>query len=221
MSIANQLSSSWRELLSKEIDKPYFHQLDSFVESEYLNEQIFPPREQLFRALNLCPLDSVRVVILGQDPYHNDAQANGLCFSVSEGIALPPSLKNIYKEISSELGVDPPLSGDLSHWAEQGVLMLNAVLTVRAHQAGSHAKKGWEGFTDAIIRKVNERCSGVVYMLWGSYAQKKCSLVDTSRNLVLQSVHPSPLSCYRGFFGCGHFAQANDYLTTAIKWIKE
>ncbi|MFI3331451.1 MAG: uracil-DNA glycosylase [Rikenellaceae bacterium] len=212
------LDNSWRELLKEEFEKPYFKSLESFLESEYENYTVYPKRENLFRALNLCPLDSVKVVIIGQDPYHNVGQANGLCFSVNEGVDFPPSLRNIFKEIRDDVGAEPPLWGDLERWARQGVLMLNAVLSVRAHAPASHAKKGWEKFTDAIIYKVSQNKSGVVYMLWGSYAQRKCKVVNGSKNLILTSVHPSPLSSYRGFFGCKHFSKANEFLGEGVDW---
>ncbi len=212
------LSPQWRELLKAEQDKPYFSALEKFVDEQYASEDIFPPRESIFRAMDLCSPSQVKVVIIGQDPYHNVSQANGLCFSVSEGVKFPPSLRNIFKEIHDDLGTEPPLTGELTRWAEQGVLMLNAVLTVKAHNAGSHAGKGWEKFTDAVIRALSDSRTGVVYMLWGSYAQGKCKVVDPAKNLILQSVHPSPLSAYRGFFGCKHFSLANAYLSEPVLW---
>ncbi len=216
------INNEWRDVLAPEFDKPYFVELMNFVEQEYQTTQIFPPREDLFRAFNKCPFDKVKVVIIGQDPYHGDGQAHGLCFSVKDGVKFPPSLNNIFKEIESDLGVVPPMNGELDRWAEQGVLLINSVLTVRAHQAASHSKKGWEKFTDAVVKAIAERKSGVVYMLWGGYAQKKCSIVDPANNCVLESVHPSPLSSYRGFFGCKHFSRANSYLIEqgkdAINW---
>lgn len=208
------IAPSWHNALRDEFEKPYFSQLMDFVESEYSALEIFPRREDLFRAFEKCPIDRVKVVIIGQDPYHGDGQAHGLCFSVPEGVAFPPSLRNIFKEINEDLGVEIPESGCLDRWAEQGVLLINSVLTVRAHAAASHAGKGWEKFTDAVVRAVAEQREGVVYMLWGGYAQKKASFVDGEKNLVLKSVHPSPLSSYRGFFGCKHFSRANEYLAS-------
>lgn len=212
-----ELDKDWRALLADEFSKPYFGELQEFVEQRYEQGEVFPAKENIFRALNKCPLDKLKVVILGQDPYHNVNQANGLCFSVSDGVKFPPSLKNIFKEINSDLGIEIPLSGELDRWAGQGVLLLNAVLTVDAHKPESHAKKGWETFTDAIVREISQKKSEVVYMLWGSYAQRKCSVIDSAQNCVLESVHPSPLSAYRGFFGCKHFSKANEYLVSLGK----
>ncbi len=211
------IPTQWQSALKEHTESASFKNLMEFVDSEYQNHQVFPPRQSIFRALELCPIENVKVVIIGQDPYHDDGQAHGLCFSVADGVKIPPSLVNIYKEIESDLGITPPTSGNLERWAEQGVLMLNAVLTVRAHQAASHSKKGWERFTDAVVRAVAEHHDGVAYMLWGKYAQKKCSMVDPSRNAILESVHPSPLSVYRGFYGCRHFSKANEYLTSQGK----
>ena len=212
-----KISADWQELLQPEFDKPYFEELTRFVRVEYGSTTVFPAGKNIFRAFDKCPVESLKVVIIGQDPYHGVGQANGLCFSVNDGVPFPPSLQNIFKEIKSDLGVDVPQSGNLDRWAEQGVLLLNAVLTVRAHEAASHAGRGWEQFTDAVVRIINERKQGVVYMLWGSYAQRKCQVVDPKNNLVLKSVHPSPLSVYRGFFGCKHFSQANAYLQSIGK----
>ncbi len=216
------IPDGWLEVLKPEIEKNYFTELISFVTSEYQSCEVFPPREMLFAALESCPLDRVKVVIIGQDPYHDVGQAHGLSFSVNDGVKIPPSLVNIFKEIESDLGIAPPKSGDLRRWAEQGVLLLNAVLSVRAHSAASHSKRGWEQFTDAIVRAVAENREGVVYMLWGKHAQKKCAVVDPTKNCVLQSVHPSPLSAYRGFLGCRHFSLANEYLyqrgSGTIEW---
>jgi uracil-DNA glycosylase len=186
--------------------------LTTFVRHAYRTTQCFPPAGQIFRAFDLCPFDKVRVVIIGQDPYHDFNQAHGLCFSVQEGVPAPPSLVNIYKEIQRDLGKPIPTSGNLTHWAEQGVLLLNATLTVEAHRAGSHQGKGWEELTDAAIQALNNQRSNIVFMLWGSYAQRKGQFIDRRRHLVLTAVHPSPLSAYRGFIGCGHFSQANAYL---------
>ena len=217
-----KIEETWRQHLQSEFDKPYFAQLVNFVKGEYATRQIFPPGRLIFNAFNLCPFDKVKVVIIGQDPYHDDGQANGLCFSVNPGTDFPPSLQNIFKEIADDLGRPIPTDGDLSRWASQGVLLLNATLTVRAHQAGSHQGKGWETFTDAAIQALATHRDGIVYMLWGAYAQRKGALIDRARNLVLTSAHPSPLSAYRGFFGNHHFSLANDYLRsrgeTPIEW---
>ena len=207
-----RIDESWRQVLQPEFDKPYFELLTSFVRHAYRTTQCFPPAGQIFRAFDLCPFDKVRVVIIGQDPYHDFNQAHGLCFSVQEGVPVPPSLVNIYKEIQRDLGKPIPTSGNLTHWAEQGVLLLNATLTVEAHRAGSHQGKGWEELTDAAIQALNSKRSNIVFMLWGSYAQRKGQFIDRDRHLVLTTVHPSPLSAYRGFIGCGHFSQANAYL---------
>ena len=207
-----RIDESWRQVLQPEFDKPYFELLTGFVRHAYRTTQCFPPAGQIFRAFDLCPFDKVRVVIIGQDPYHDFNQAHGLCFSVQEGVPVPPSLVNIYKEIQRDLGKPIPTSGNLTHWAEQGVLLLNATLTVEAHRAGSHQGKGWEELTDAAIQALNNQRSNIVFMLWGSYAQRKGQFIDRRRHLVLTAVHPSPLSAYRGFIGCGHFSQANAYL---------
>lgn len=206
------MAEDWKALLAEEFDKPYFNDLVRFVKEEYAQGVVYPSGANIFRAFDKCPFERLKVVIIGQDPYHGPNQANGLCFSVNDGVAFPPSLQNIFKEVSSDIGVAMPTSGNLDRWAEQGVLLLNAVLTVRAHNAASHAGCGWEQFTDAVVRTVAERKQGVVYMLWGSYAQRKGAIVDGSKNLILKSVHPSPLSAYRGFFGCRHFSLANGYL---------
>jgi uracil-DNA glycosylase len=207
-----RIDESWREVLQTEFDKPYFELLTDFVRHAYRTTQCFPPAGQIFRAFDLCPFDKVRVVIIGQDPYHDVNQAHGLCFSVQDGISVPPSLVNIYKELNRDLGKPIPTSGNLTHWAEQGVLLLNATLTVEAHKAGSHQGKGWEELTDAAIMALNEKREKIVFMLWGSYAQRKGKYIDRRKHLVLEAVHPSPLSAYRGFIGCGHFSQANNYL---------
>lgn len=207
-----KISESWKNLLQEEFNKPYFEELTRFVKSEYSAGQVFPAGRNIFRAFDKCPFDRLKVVIIGQDPYHGVGQANGLCFSVDDGVQYPPSLQNIFKEIHDDIGSPIPSSGNLDRWAEQGVLLLNAVLTVRAHQAASHAGRGWEQFTDAVVRTIAQRKEGVVYMLWGNYAQRKGQIADPERNLILKSVHPSPLSVYRGFFGCKHFSKANDYL---------
>lgn len=217
-----RIDESWREVLQTEFDKPYFELLTDFVRHAYRTTQCFPPAGQIFRAFDLCPFDKVRVVIIGQDPYHDVNQAHGLCFSVQDGIPAPPSLVNIYKELNRDLGKPIPTSGNLTHWAEQGVLLLNATLTVEAHKAGSHQGKGWEELTDAAIQALNHKREKIVFMLWGSYAQRKGKYIDRRKHLVLEAVHPSPLSAYRGFIGCGHFSQANNYLLqhgrTPINW---
>jgi uracil-DNA glycosylase len=207
-----RIDESWRKVLQPEFDKPYFELLTDFVRQAYATHQCFPPAKYIFRAFDLCPFDKVRVVIIGQDPYHDINQAHGLCFSVQEGVPAPPSLVNIYKELNRDLGKPIPASGDLTHWAEQGVLLLNATLTVEAHKAGSHQGKGWEELTDAAIQALNNQRSNIVFMLWGSYAQRKGQFIDRRKHLVLTAVHPSPLSAYRGFIGCGHFSHANNYL---------
>ena len=208
-----KIEQSWKNALNAEFEKDYFKNLTEFVRGEYLSGQtIYPAAKNIFNAFNLCPLPDVKVVIIGQDPYHEPGQAHGLCFSVENGVDLPPSLQNIYKEIESDLGHKSITNGDLSSWANQGVLLLNATLTVRAHIAASHSGKGWETFTDAVIRAVAQNCNHVVYVLWGSFAQKKAEFVDSNNNLILKSAHPSPLSAYRGFFGNHHFSRANEYL---------
>ncbi len=212
-----KIAEDWKEILQGEFDKPYFEELTRFVRAEYSATQIFPAGRNIFRAFDKCPFETLKVVIIGQDPYHGVGQANGLCFSVNDGVPFPPSLQNIFQEIHDDVGTPVPSSGNLDRWAEQGVLLLNSVLTVRAHQAASHAGRGWEQFTDAVVRIIAERKQGLVYMLWGSYAQRKGQMADPTRNLVLKSVHPSPLSVYRGFFGCRHFSQANAYLESVGK----
>ncbi len=202
----------WKELLKKEFDSAYFARLTEFVRGEYASGTCYPPIEKVFNAFNICLPSRVKVVIIGQDPYINPNQANGLCFSVNEGTALPPSLVNIFKEISSDFGVAPPVNGDLTRWAEAGVLLLNATLTVRAGSSGSHQRHGWETFTQAAIEAINAHCDHVVFMLWGAPAQKNAAQINLSKHLVLQAPHPSPLSAYRGFFGCKHFSQANTWL---------
>ena len=212
-----RIAEDWKEILREEFSKPYFEELVSFVKQEYASGEVFPAGRNIFRAFDKCPFEKLKVVIIGQDPYHGEGQANGLCFSVNEGVPFPPSLKNIFKEVSDDIGVPVPRSGELDRWAEQGVLMLNAVLTVRAHNAASHAGHGWERFTDAVVKAIAERKQGVVYMLWGSYAQRKGAIANPKQNLILHAVHPSPLSAYRGFFGCKHFSQANNYLISIGK----
>jgi len=207
-----KIAPSWKKRLSEEFDSPYFIQLIEFVKNEYQTQTIFPPGKEIFRAFDHCDFDNVKVVIIGQDPYHGAGQANGLCFSVRDGIRMPPSLLNIFKELHQDLGKPIPTSGDLERWAKQGVLLLNATLTVRAASPGSHQNKGWESFTDAAIRKISNEKEHLVYLLWGAYAQKKGEIIDRNKNLVLMSAHPSPFSADRGFFGCKHFSKANDYL---------
>ncbi len=209
-----RINEEWHKLLAEEFEKPYFEELVRFVRNEYATTTVFPAGANIFRALDLCPPDKVKVVIIGQDPYHGEGQANGLCFSVNDGVQFPPSLRNIFKEINSDLGTPIPTSGDLTRWAEQGVLLLNATLTVRAHQAASHAGHGWEQFTDAVIAALSKRHEGIVYMLWGNYAGRKGAVVDPARNLILKCAHPSPLSAFNGFFGSRHFSKANAYLTS-------
>lgn len=211
------LPADWHTLLADEIEKPYFQELESFLEQERQQETIYPAEEDVFSALELTPYDQVNVLLLGQDPYHNENQAHGLSFSVRPKIKLPPSLRNMYKELQSDLGYDIPNNGYLVPWAKQGVLMLNAVLTVRAHQPNSHKNKGWEKFTDTIIRKVNEKNSPVIFVLWGAYAQKKEKLIDLDRHIVIKSAHPSPLSARRGFFGSRPFSTINKALSAAGK----
>lgn len=210
--MAVRIEPSWGAVLESEFQQPYFQQLTEFVRQEYRQTTCYPPGNKIFAAFDLCPFNKVKVVILGQDPYHEPGQAEGLCFSVADGVQQPPSLVNIFKEIHDDLGIQTPQSGSLRRWAEQGVLLLNATLTVRAHAAGSHQRHGWETFTDAVIRHLANDRSGLVFILWGSFAQNKCAFIDTTRHLVLKSAHPSPLSAYRGFFGNHHFSLANDYL---------
>lgn len=212
-----KIETSWKTALQPEFDKVYFVSLVDFVRREYASKKIFPPAPLIFNAFDQCPLDEVKVVILGQDPYHGVGQAHGLCFSVNDGVEFPPSLINIFKEINRDLTVPVPQTGNLIRWAKQGVLLLNATLTVEAHKAGSHQGKGWETFTDAVIKLLSEKKENLVFMLWGSYAQQKGAYIDASRHLVLKSVHPSPLSAYRGFIGCGHFSAANEYLQSKGK----
>lgn len=208
-----KIDNSWREHIGAEFEKPYFSALTDFVRHEYTTTTCYPPGSLIFNAFNLCPFDRVKVVIIGQDPYHEPGQAQGLSFSVPEGVPFPPSLQNIFKEIQLDLGKPMPPTGDLTRWAEQGVLLLNATLTVRAHQAASHQRHGWEQFTDATIRALNAERENLVFILWGGYARSKAQLIDRSRHLVLESVHPSPLSANRGgWFGNHHFSQCNAYL---------
>ena len=207
-----KIEESWKTQLSSQFEQPYFQQLVQFVRAEYAAGTCYPPGSLIFNAFHATPFDNVKVVILGQDPYHDEGQAHGLCFSVNDGVAFPPSLQNIFKEIQQETGAPIPSSGNLTRWAHQGVLLLNSMLTVRAHQAGSHQGHGWEQFTDAVISRLNEGREHLVFLLWGSYAIKKGALIDRTRHLALTSAHPSPLSSYRGFFGNRHFILCNEYL---------
>lgn len=207
-----RIENSWKDKMREEFDKPYFKALTDFVRNEYRTKQIFPPGAKIFAAFDACPFDKVKVVILGQDPYHDVGQANGLCFSVADNVPMPPSLINIFREIKDDLGTDLPKTGNLNHWAQQGVLLLNSTLTVEAHKPGSHQGRGWEEFTDEAILRLNADRDGLVFMLWGSYAIRKGAFIDKSRHLVLTAPHPSPLSAYRGFFGCRHFSKANAWL---------
>lgn len=206
------IDDSWKDKLKEEFSKPYFNVLTNFIREEYKTKDIFPPAKLIFNAFDKCPFNEVKVVIIGQDPYHNPGQANGLCFSVNDNVRIPPSLSNIYKEIYKDLGKPIPESGNLEHWSEQGVLLLNATLTVRANSPGSHQNRGWEQFTDAVIDKLSTDCENIVFLLWGSFAQRKGANIDTNKHQVLKSVHPSPLSAHRGFFGNRHFSKTNEYL---------
>src|SRR5688572_17837740 len=217
-----KIAPSWKNRLEDEFTKPYFLDLISFVKTEYTTQVVYPPGREIFRSFDVCDFSQAKVVIIGQDPYHGPGQANGLCFSVRDGVRMPPSLLNIFKEIRNDLGKPIPESGDLERWARQGVLLLNATLTVRASSPGSHQNKGWETFTDAVIKKISDEKENVVFLLWGAYAQKKGEVINRSKHLVLMSAHPSPFSADRGFFGCKHFSKANDYLKSKglqeIEW---
>lgn len=218
-----KIEDSWKQVLSDEFKKEYFNSLTNFVKNEYSSGVCYPPGNLIFNAFNITPFDRVKVVILGQDPYHGPNQAHGLCFSVNDGVGFPPSLNNIFKELKDDVGKQVPPSGNLTHWAEQGVLLLNATLTVRASQAGSHQNKGWEVFTDAVINELNIKKQGLVFLLWGSYAQNKGKFIDSNKHMVLKAKHPSPLSAnFGGWFGQKHFSQTNNYLTaqnkTPIVW---
>lgn len=217
-----RINPSWERQLAAEWDAPYFKTLTDFVRDSYGRTTVYPPAGRIFAAFDACPFDEVKVVILGQDPYHGPGQANGLCFSVADGVEMPPSLVNIFKEVSDDTGAPMPSTGNLERWARQGVLLLNATLTVEAHRAGSHQGRGWEEFTDAAVRRLATEREGLVFMLWGSFAQRKGAFIDRQRHLVLSSPHPSPLSAYRGFFGNHHFSQANAYLVShgkePVKW---
>lgn len=217
-----KIEPGWKKMLQDEFEKDYFINLAEFIRSEYRTTVVYPPASLIFNAFDLCPFENVKAVIIGQDPYHGPGQAHGLCFSVRDGVEFPPSLVNIFAELRSDLGIEPPASGNLERWARQGVLLLNAILTVRANLAGSHQNKGWERFTDEVIKILNREKEHLVFFLWGAYAQKKGLSIDRSRHLVLESVHPSPLSAGRGFFGNHHFSLCNDYLKRnniePVKW---
>lgn len=219
MSVDVSIAPSWKMRLTGEFERPYFKELIHFVKEEYRTQRVFPPGKEIFRAFDHCDFDQVKVVIIGQDPYHGEGQANGLCFSVREGIRNPPSLLNIFKEVKSDLGKPFPPSGELERWAKQGVLLLNATLTVRASSPGSHQKKGWETFTDAVIQKISDEKENVVFILWGAYAQKKGEIIDRTKHQVIMSPHPSPFSADRGFFGSKPFSKTNAYLKS--KGLKE
>lgn len=212
-----KIQKDWKVLLKDEFEKEYFHELVKFLKTEYQNKTIYPKGKNIFNAFEFTPPQDVKVVILGQDPYHGVGQAHGLSFSVPEGIAIPPSLRNIYKEIKDDLNKEIPTTGNLENWAKQGVLLLNATLTVEASKAGSHQNKGWETFTDAVINQLSENNKNIVFMLWGNYAKNKGQIISNENHLILQAAHPSPFAAYRGFFGCKHFSKANDYLKTQNK----
>jgi uracil-DNA glycosylase len=217
-----KIDPSWKEILQTEFNSEYFEKLASFVKKRYSETTVFPPATNIFKAFELCPVDKVKVVILGQDPYHGKGQANGLSFSVNPGIQLPPSLQNIYKELKSDLGIEPKMDGDLTRWAEQGVLLLNATLTVEASQPGSHQNLGWEIFTDAVIKALSDKKENIVFILWGAYAQRKGEIIDSNKHFVIKSAHPSPFSAHKGFFGTKPFSKTNEYLrkhgTKEIDW---
>lgn len=223
MILATKLDPSWAAALESEFAKPYMQALQKFLAKEIQEHSVYPPQEDTYNAFNYCPLNKIKVVILGQDPYHGPGQAHGLCFSVRKGVPKPPSLVNIFKELHADLGIEIPEHGDLSSWAKQGIFLLNTSLSVRDGEPGSHAGQGWETFTDAVIQIINDQCEHVVFMLWGAPARKKASMIDNTRHLVLEAPHPSPLSSYRGFFGSKHFSQANEYLIEKglepISWI--
>ncbi len=223
MSSDVKIEASWKKALATEFDKPYFRNLTKFVRDEYKKTTVYPPPKEIFAAFDHCPLDEVKVVIIGQDPYHNPNQANGLCFSVHDKVPVPPSLQNIFKEIHSDLGLPIPSTGNLEHWADQGILLLNATLTVRANQAGSHQNHGWEAFTDAVIKYLSENTTGLIFLLWGNYAKQKGAIIDRTKHHVLTAAHPSPFSASNGFFGCKHFSQTNVLLKSLgkepVEWV--
>lgn len=220
-----KIEPSWKEILAPEFEKPYFHALTQFVREQYQQTNVYPPPSEIFEAFARTPFDKVTVVILGQDPYHGPGQAHGLCFSVKHGVRTPPSLQNIYKEIHTDIGAPIPTHGNLDHWAHQGILLLNATLTVEAHKAGSHQQKGWGEFTDAVIHQLADKKEHLVFLLWGAYAQKKGAHIDRDKHFVLEAPHPSPFSAHSGFFGCKHFSQTNAYLLAhakdMIEWAPE
>lgn len=217
-----KIEASWKQALATEFTKPYFTELTDFVRQEYQTKTIYPAPKNIFAAFDFCPISNIKAVIIGQDPYHGPRQAQGLCFSVPDDIKIPPSLVNIYKEIASDIGKTPAQSGNLQHWAQQGVFLLNATLTVQAHKAGSHQNKGWETFTDQVIQQISNKNDNVVFLLWGAYAGRKAALINNQKHLILKAPHPSPLSAHRGFFGCKHFSQTNQFLEskglTPINW---
>ncbi len=217
-----KIEQSWKKLLKDEFEKEYFKNLTDFVKQEYKTRTIYPPGKDIFKAFDLCPVDKTKVIIIGQDPYHGKGQAHGLCFSVKDGVKIPPSLRNIYKELNDDIGKEIPKTGNIEHWARQGVLMLNATLTVRAGNAGSHQGKGWETFTDAVIKKISTEKENLVFLLWGAYAQKKGQIINSEKHYILKSAHPSPFSAYNGFFGNKHFSKTNEFLKskglTEIEW---
>ncbi|MFA6315209.1 MAG: uracil-DNA glycosylase [Candidatus Paceibacterota bacterium] len=218
-----KINDTWKMELKQEFEKPYFDELSGFVKDEYLKHKVYPPPREIFKAFEMCSFDEVKVVIIGQDPYHGHRQANGLCFAVNEDVDLPPSLRNIFKEIKDDLNVEPCENGDLTRWAKQGVLLLNATLTVRASSPGSHQKKGWEEFTDAVIRTLSEKREGLVFILWGNYAKQKGTVINRSKHFIIESPHPSPFSAYNGFFGSKPFSKTNKYLKEnglgEINWV--
>lgn len=218
-----RIEDSWKTALAEEFSKTYFTELTDFVRSEYKRAKVYPPPKEIFAAFNHCPVEKVKVVILGQDPYHNPGQANGLCFSVHDEVPMPPSLQNIFKEMHDDLGIPTPTTGNLEHWADQGILLLNATLTVRANQAGSHQGHGWEVFTDAVIQYLSDTTTGLIFLLWGNYAKQKGTIIDQTKHYILTAAHPSPFSANNGFFGCKHFSQTNELLKkigkAPIRWI--
>ncbi len=217
-----KIEQSWKELLKDEFEKEYFKNLTDFVKQEYKKHTVYPPGKDIFKAFDLCPVENVKIVIIGQDPYHGKGQAHGLCFSVKDDVKIPPSLRNIYKELNDDIGKPIPETGNIEHWAKQGVLMLNATLTVRAGNAGSHQGKGWETFTDAVIEKISNKKENLVFLLWGAYAQRKGQVINPEKHFILKSAHPSPLSAHNGFFGNKHFSKTNEFLKskglTEIDW---
>jgi len=217
-----KIEQSWKELLKDEFEKEYFKNLTDFVKQEYKKHTVYPPGKDIFKAFDLCPVENVKIVIIGQDPYHGKGQAHGLCFSVKDSVKIPPSLRNIYKELNDDIGKPIPETGNIEHWAKQGVLMLNATLTVRAGNAGSHQGKGWETFTDAVIEKISNKKENLVFLLWGAYAQRKGQVINPEKHFILKSAHPSPLSAHNGFFGNKHFSKTNEFLKskglTEIDW---